>query len=538
MRRSRKSCAMVVMAFAILGGLFTVPRVHAQSWDNGGIGSNWANPTNWSTGAEPTAAAAAIIGYDRYDANAYAVVTETGEVAKSLFMGRVDNNPSTGTLVIASGDLTVGEMLLGYSTGGTGNIIQSNGIVNQTSSGKFRLGSAPGSVGTYVLEGGTLNVQGAGVAHLGDGTLELRGGTIDLNSNDISVGNPAGVVGKLFVEAGVTFTNRKNVFIGQYGIGTWTQNGGTHVINTSYVAHGGGTGTYQVVGGTLQFNGLLILHNGTARFEQTNGTTVIMTDDFRFGNSDASTSDALYTMRGGTLECRDHLDMPYLLSARSELRGWGTVTVTNTRNFNLRGANAFVRADGFGADHELDLNYTLFPDVDPNDPTTRNGWYAVNHGKLTLPDVSVTADTVYWGEDTSASDPNRANSVELVFTGRTDTGALNGSLLAPDHGTVPPFMADKNLVAGVWKFELSGTTFEIADLTFRYDPQKVAELGLEESEIEVYRHTGAPDDTWTRLSGPTRDAANNRITATTDAELNFFAVGKLVPPQGTLFLVR
>jgi hypothetical protein len=190
------------------------------------------------------------------------------------------------------------------------------------------------------------------------------------------------------------------------------------------------------------------------------------------------------------------------------------------------------------SDKPLDGNTGVMTlhDVDPNDPAARNGWYAVNHGKLTLPNVSVAGNTVYWGEDAGGG-PNRANAVKVVFAGRSGTGTLTGSLLAGDHGDMPAYDGTAKL-AGVWRFGNAGFTFASADLTFRYDPAAVAAWGLAESEIDVYWNSGAPGATWTRLHDLIRDGASNRLTASGASGLGFFAVGKIVLPAGTVVIIR
>lgn len=535
MSRSSRCLAALLTAAVVSAGPLAAPRACAQIWDNGGDGNNWANSTNWNTDTEPTSASTVGIGRPGYDADAYAVVTEPGEAAGKIFMGW---SGSTGTLVIVSGDLTdEGELYLGYQGGGAGHIIQSNGTVTCKKSGHFRLGAAANSVGTYVLEDGVLEVTGdLAVGALGHGVLECRGGLLKAGSGIINVGSAAGATGFMTLEADGDIAARV-LYVGNAGTGTFTQNGGTNILSAVFVTDDANTstGTYVLAGGSLVATNFFIRH-GVGRFEQADGTTVTAIDSFRLGYNDAAAR-AAYTMRGGTLIVQNDFEAPYIFAAHSELRGWGSVAVTNTsRHFELKGANAFVCADGFGEDRELALDFTSLPNNDPNDPNTSNGWYATNHGKLTLRDVSVTADTAYWGED-SGGGPNRANSVQLTFTGRSGSGSLTGALLAPDHGDVPAFEGDAK-IAGVWKLEHSGFSFTSVDLTFRYAPAALTELGLAESEAMVFRHGGGPGDAWTELAGVTRDEANNRITAPAVGGLGFLAVGTSGRPTGTLVLIR
>ena len=108
--------------------------------------------------------------------------------------------------------------------------------------------------------------------------------------------------GAEFKQNGGSLTTTETI-IGNTGIGTFTQTGGTHTVNNpSTLILGkatGSTGTYNLqLNGVLKTNNTIVGNFGTGTFNQTGGTHTV-TNDLSLGN--ASSSIGTYNLSGGTL---------------------------------------------------------------------------------------------------------------------------------------------------------------------------------------------------------------------------------------------
>jgi fibronectin-binding autotransporter adhesin len=159
---------------------------------------------------------------------------------------------------------------------GTGTFVQSGG----TNSLYFRLyvgsdgtGGNPNGEGTYDLRGnGQLTCTEAWVGYLGKGTILQSGGTSTISSLQIG----GATTGRGTYElSGAGQLNSTAEYVGWMGSGTFTQSGGTNTVSGTtglrlgYVS--GGTGTYNLTGGTLVLESLS-KGTGTAAFNFGGGT--------------------------------------------------------------------------------------------------------------------------------------------------------------------------------------------------------------------------------------------------------------------------
>lgn len=200
-----------------------------------------------------------------------AVVTGTGKLTMNSdnfasFM-RIGVSGGTGTLTQDGGEISIARDIMvgdGMSFNEGANTISgagSTGTFNQsagtTTSGWSFVGLNGGS-GTYNLSGGTRTVNGWHVVGRtgGTGTFNMTGGT--LASGDLRVGQDAGSNGTVNQSNG-TITNNDN--------GTW-----------AFVGAAGGTGEYNLSGGSLSYTGgdaRLNIGDGAGSrgtFNQTGGT--------------------------------------------------------------------------------------------------------------------------------------------------------------------------------------------------------------------------------------------------------------------------
>src|SRR5258706_8564891 len=144
---------------------------------------------------------------------------------------------------------------------------------------------------------------------------------------------------------------------------------------------------------------------------------------FLIGNADPTGQITQVGETGGPVD----LPVGPTRSANGTLRGWGTVGFTGRVTNNGR-----IIADGYSQDRSLDLS--SFATV-TNDFINRNGakgWYAVNHGRLDLPAIAVSAgtNTYTWGGSNDDERPTLVNSARLTFTGVQSDVTVKIALLA------------------------------------------------------------------------------------------------------------
>jgi hypothetical protein len=187
------------------------------------------------------------------------------------------NAGSSGTYnMTGASQLNVnGTLILGNRSTGTFN--QSAG--NVSVGNQLQLGRAGGN-GTYNMNGGSLNLSNSAlfVGAEGTGTLNQTAGTISVGSN-FRVAASGSVNGTYNMSGGslaLTATAANNsLFIGQSGVGTVNQTGGTvSALGTLNIGlNSGANGLYRLDGGTLQI-GAILGGAGTSAFNFNGGNLV------------------------------------------------------------------------------------------------------------------------------------------------------------------------------------------------------------------------------------------------------------------------
>ena len=254
---------------------------------------------------------------------------------------------STGTMNVSGGTLVIdngGHLILGNNIEdagtnfGTGTLTQTGGII-RISNGNIYVGAS--GDGTYNLNGGTLEVSGAGLqgrygsgaAH-GESNFNLGGGTIkaisamttsisatltaatisgfDTNGFDATwSGLIAGTGGLNKTGAGTLTLSGATRAFGLFNVagGVTAQTAGATTSGEFLVGSGtGADGTFNLGGGTLTLSGVPAFggsaaslrigdFGGTGVFNQTNGT-VSVTGSLNLGNQGGS---GTYNLSGGTL---------------------------------------------------------------------------------------------------------------------------------------------------------------------------------------------------------------------------------------------
>ena len=187
-----------------------------------------------------------------------------------LYLGA--NSGSSGTYNLSdSGYLSANDEYVGYD--GTGTFTQSGGT-NKV--GALHLG---GSDGTYNLsDSGSISAYYEYVGYHGTGTFTQSSGTNTMGTNLI-LGASSGSDGTYNLTGGTLTVNSNlnypgNEIVGSTGTGTFNQSGGNHQVNGSLILadNTGGDGTYNLTGGTLTVNNG-ITNNANGTFNLGAGTT-------------------------------------------------------------------------------------------------------------------------------------------------------------------------------------------------------------------------------------------------------------------------
>jgi len=217
-------------------------------------------------------------------------------------------NPSgSGTYNLSgTGQLTATSEYVG--NGGTGTLSQSAGT--NTVTNYLFIGYNSGSNGTYELSGtGQLEVSFMEyVGYSGTGIFKHSAG---VNSNsvsgDLTLGFHSGANGTYNL-SGTGHLYEDYEYIGDLGVGTFNQSGGTNsVSNSLYLGFGSdSSGTYNLTGGTLELksinkgsgNATFNFGGGTLKASDSFSTTLPMTLTGTGGNANTNTASYILTLSG------------------------------------------------------------------------------------------------------------------------------------------------------------------------------------------------------------------------------------------------
>jgi fibronectin-binding autotransporter adhesin len=159
---------------------------------------------------------------------------------------------------------------------------QANGAltVTGTMDGAMQVGGIAGSVGSYTMSGGTLNVtaQPMDVGWYGTGTFNQTGGAVVNTNNYLIIGRQTTGVGTYNISGG-TVTNTANYLaLGQAGSGTLNVSGSGVVVaggaglSVASIYAGGGKGTVNLNAGGLIQTTAVTTGGGTSTFNFNGGT--------------------------------------------------------------------------------------------------------------------------------------------------------------------------------------------------------------------------------------------------------------------------
>ncbi|MCE5341890.1 MAG: PEP-CTERM sorting domain-containing protein, partial [Planctomycetaceae bacterium] len=357
-------------------------------------------------------------------------------------------------------------------------------ITNQSTIGQ-------GGEAVVTQNGGIFTSNGVRIGGGNDATINLNGGQMTARTNGFVVGDAGG------------------------GTVTMTQTGGTLTTNGFAVGKAGSTGIYNMTGGTL--NG--VQYGGNFQIGAIGSGSGSVQSEFNLGDAAGT----------GTIQMANTASL-LIDSRNSMLRGWGTFDLGGVQSSDYAARlynDGVVKADGYGIDRDLDLSQFNHVEIYNTINTGTNGWFAVNCGRLLLPSIAVAAGngSYNWGDDSYFTTTSLVNSFRVTFTGAS-AGNLTAALLAEDRSDVAAH--DGLAFLAVW--QMDQLAFANANIAFRFDDAKAAELGIDESLLNVYKLVNGA---WEVLPG-TVDSLSNIISISTDS-LGTFAVG--VPEPTTLIIL-
>jgi fibronectin-binding autotransporter adhesin len=275
------------------------------------VGQGTTGAVTQNTGSIVTAGQTLIIGSGgtgTYTVNASATLNigTTGTPQSNFYLVKIGTGSgSVGTLNISGGTLNALNPSSTFQVGGSGTgTIQQNGAVNLGGAissllvgenGNYELMSGALEIGENNIDTVTVDLDGTGPV---GGTLTQSGGTLTAGAATTVIIGDAGI-GNYNLSGGpsVTADFQNGFTVGNQGgsTGTVTQTGGTLSAENNVVTiGGGGTGIYNMEGGTATFNSGVVV-GATGTVNQTGGTFVIPTGQ----TLDLSTVGSSYTL-GGT----------------------------------------------------------------------------------------------------------------------------------------------------------------------------------------------------------------------------------------------
>lgn len=486
------------------------------------------------------------------------------------------NGGGISTLTISSGTVSVGTILsvgvgssisisggrltTGANISSNGSLTQSGGVISLGTGFSQTAGSTTITSGTMLgasttarfTASGSVSLSNAlvdfssatsGVSSLGSGTMTQTSGTFSVNS--FALGNAAtalySISGGVFSSTGVI-----NVGSGASGNGTLLVSGGT-------VSSAAGT----TVGNGATVGGGLLGVEGTGKYfiNGSNGVANLLTIGTNSGTGSAGT----VNLQGGTIAAAAGATNGYGLllvtpatltsgTTGSSIKGYGTITLggSGTKTFTnggkvvATGANLLSNTGASPTDQTLDLTGSTFTVVTSTNRGAGAGWYAVNHGKLTM-NVSGTAaaTTLNWGAPSGAFSVNSlVNSAQLTFATAAAPSAVTISLLASDRSDIAALWSQAGLpggagsadAIGIWNItNSSGSTWN--GLTLRYDDSAVAPL----ETLALYYITDA-SGTWSLVSTTIDSSVNFTVSHTGTLNSGYYAL-LAVPEPNTLWLL-
>jgi len=294
-----------LLALAIF--LPAAPAADDTYWTAGD--DDWFVPGNWDNGVPGSS--------DRGHINngGTAQIAVGSAETEQLFLGEALDDSGTVELS-GSGQLSAVHEHIGLS--GTGTFTQTGGA-NTASDGLYVGGEGAGSKGTYTISDGTLDIGNVlSIGEGGTGTFTQTGGTVTASSSDFVLGGGhtgIGGSGTYNYDGGILDLGDVLDVTSEVGQAEFNQGGGNLALEALWVGVGfdgaSANGTYTISDGTVDIGNLLSVgEGGIGTFTQTGGTVTASSSDFILGGGHMGIGGSgTYNYDGGILDVGDVLDV-------------------------------------------------------------------------------------------------------------------------------------------------------------------------------------------------------------------------------------
>jgi RNA polymerase sigma factor (sigma-70 family) len=216
------------------------------------------------------------------------------------------------------------------------------------------------------------------------------------------------------------------------------------------------------------------------------------------------------------------------LAAASGAVPTSTTTYGQSRSAPFTATNSYASASS--------QTPTPSPNISSGSTANTEGWYAVNHGRLTMDAYTGSNPSVLtWGENPDDDRLGLVNSVRLELSSSAwasgTTAPLDLSLLAPDRDDIPGLSQLDGVPIGLWEVDPAAGALPGADITVCYDAVLASELGASPSSLNLW--TLGPDSTWQPVSASSLvlDTQDSLISGYS-TDVSYFAV-TAIPAEGT-----
>lgn len=270
-------------------------------------------------------------------------------------------NINSGRFIMSHGEEYSSDGFYLGEAGGSGTVNQRSGEV--FAGGQLSIGYLAGSTGEYTIDSGSLTVADSSyVGYGGTGTLNVNGGTVDLNHYSV-VGLDGGTGTVNQAGGSVSIKNQLIIGSGEGSKGIYNLKAGTVQTLDGIIVGSEGSGIVNQTGGNVITNNVSIMSNGSANKSVYN---------FSAGTIQVATIDAIgsvINMYGGTLQASNHVWLTGTLENEAVMNLYGGTIETDMFNgaggmdkavLNIYGSKATISTIHFNdSSDNLDLNYWL-----------------------------------------------------------------------------------------------------------------------------------------------------------------------------------
>jgi hypothetical protein len=521
-----------MIALLICAVMFTLAQFACAdiTWNGSAGDFQWGTPSNWDTGAVPTALSGTTIilsssstiqiaAGETFDLGVF-VIADTGDASLNVagtlnmtngnvYIPRNTGNSQTATVTVPNGGIfNWSDNLYVGPNKGTG-ILSIDGGSNEASS--LTLGGTgwkSGPKAVFVANDYDLTL--SGLLNIGYnncyGCYTNTGGG-EISCSTLQIGGKAGD-GVLSLESG------KLTVSGTMSVAKYGNSDGLLVA---------ADGTDITIGGdiyiTFQEGDEGSMKLGAMTFSQSSNKKIDIA-----GYNNLSRLNGMVELRGTTVSQGAGSNIK--LGVLGTMIGYGSLSSSSSSWFDNSGT---VTASGFGTDQDLIFSgYNTMLQSTAGNGT--NGWYSKNGGRLALPAISVTTgnSTNNIAEAASATVLDLVNSARITLN-TAEAGSLSYKLYASDRTDVPAGL-EEEIVTSIW--EISAPSFDSAELTFKLPDVDAAD------NLKLLRYNGTKWKEVGTVDATTDFATATELSASGDANLGFFAVASLPDTTGTLFIIN